>query len=505
MLHAHIRNLCVHDSVGARVLVHLDGIPEPLNGFVEAANFSENCALGEIRYTVVMSQTCPEFSTIERDPRTGDWRRMRPRSWWQMLCCVGRSKKTKENTLMESTPSASSADSDEDEQHEQHEQHNTGLVRLRNVSPLHLTFIRPGPTVYGTFVARKSNGSAATVPVRLGWLRWRCLNISIFFYTLELPVWLRWVTGHSSSRGTRQPHKTRKGYCASLLRCCDRCWSPLWYPVLGSWHLELIDEAAAHADVLFADKILPDLDAYVQQISDLVASSSKLEEEEQELLVCKSVQEEAPTACCCCCCPPWNCFRCFRCFNCGWRWAVAPFRRCFLRRKLRKVREGMRVNLMELALVETVDAPTRRRLKEEEMLSEELGGNHTSDKGKKQGMLNQALFDNFVREERPQETEASAMSTLGVWASYVYIGMLTWFTVAFCIFMEQSEALKWMWSFFTAFLVTLFIFTPLTIFFNQVLLPFIVVDNIVLPELERLAEAQEPTRMETTRASFQLV
>jgi hypothetical protein len=52
--------------------------------------------------------------------------------------------------------------------------------------------------------------------------------------------------------------------------------------------------------------------------------------------------------------------------------------------------------------------------------------------------------------------------------SWVYIALLSWFALAFCVYMEQSVALEWLWGFTSAFMVTIFVFTPLTIFINQV-------------------------------------
>jgi hypothetical protein len=274
------------------------------------------------------------------------------------------------------------------------------------------------------------------------------------------------------------------------------------YPFCGGWHNELINEAASHADVLFADKILPDLAAYVQQVRSLKNVAKQFEAEEREVLVLGRMREEARLACCCCCCAPWSRvsrFFCCQCFSCGWQWLVGPFRRCCLRRKLARQREARRAELMEAALVQTVDEPTRRRLGEEEALSNALG--KAEGQGAGEAMIHQTMFDKFVREQGPQESEASMLSMVAIGLSWAYIAILSWFALSFCVYMEQSVALEWLWGFFVAFSGTLFVFTPLTIFINQVYLPSIVVDRIVLPELQR--QAQQAQRQARVRARNQ--
>jgi hypothetical protein len=210
----------------------------------------------------------------------------------------------------------------------------------------------------------------------MNWWRWRWLNFTIFLYTSSRLLPARDLLG------CRRHGKNNYYSDGSQTRCCTwwQCLcAPFLYLQCGGWHRELLDEAASHADVLFADKILPELDAYVQQVRSLKNVAKRFEVEETEVLVRRMLREEARLGCCCCCFSPWSWVRLFRCFSCCrcfslWKWMVAPVRRCFLRRRLGSIREKRRAELMAAALAETVDAPTRRRLKEEEALSEGLRG-----------------------------------------------------------------------------------------------------------------------------------
>jgi hypothetical protein len=156
-------------------------------------------------------------------------------------------------------------------------------------------------------------------------------------------------------------------------------------------------------------------------------------------------------------------------------------RRRLLSGQVSKQRKEARKKLTSDAIVDTLPRHKKERLLEERKMQESLGG--------VRGLLFGSLFG---IDKSPEEVgeDNTTMDAVALFLCWLYVGVLTYFTLAMMMVMDQRAAIEcmtmWIFAFFTQNVFT----QPILIAITTVYLPILLIKLIVEPELAARASIE---------------
>eukprot|EP00935_MAST-01C_sp_MAST-1C-sp1_P002842 g2842.t1 len=233
------------------------------------------------------------------------------------------------------------------------------------------------------------------------------------------------------------------------------------------WHQRLVAEGESHAGVMITVHDTERLARHVELVKELHEEAVELEKQEQERAVEQAwaaQQQDDEKAnkrsCCRCAC-------------------TSGLRRWALRRCVSKTRAKKQQALLEVALLDTLDPWRRKRL----LAEQELKGTLTT--------LSRLLFNKFFGvEQKPTdvEEESGAMRAAVLLLCYVYLGLLSYYTLMLMLVMKQRDAIACMTVWFASFFSEQMLTQPATLLITGFLLPAFVAHQFVEPIFRRRRE-----------------
>jgi hypothetical protein len=435
----HLRSLCISESTGARVAVHLPGVSNPLIGWVESELTSGAHGLLEgdgddgddysgatstaahgVQFVVALSQRCPEHIKAHLSKKVAS--------------CVGRF----EACLRLRGGDDRSGDAFQ-------------AAVIRVTVPAHrLVVINKGTAKYLSprfdHTAQSAGGLGASA-VELNRWRWFWLNANLHL------------------RGERP------WFHATLFN---------WF--MPSWHEELLNEVSRQAEVIVNTCDVERVSKFTALAKELEEEAAQMEEEEEVMVVNRMAREAEEE---------WAGMRrkkksrpFYWYFCCRMKWC----RRRMIARDVAQRRQYRRKMRMATALLDTLPRAKKQRLIAERKLAKSLGG--------LKGMLFSALFgvDRAPDEITEEHVTTENYALCFVW---LYIAVLTYYTLAVVLTMKEADAIACMVIWLQAFFSQTALIQPISILITTGIGPFLVAKHYVEPFFEAERKAEEELSQET--------